>query len=123
MSIQLKIKSKHLSLESKVIRYEEKKLLKQAAWLRKHQESTSKVEAMYDSLSNHRKKDVRNENRATFLARAYINGKKYSEVERCRKESKELTFKSLVLPRVLSMVNKYHDRDATIGMLRHWIEG
>lgn len=123
MSIQLKIKSKHLSLESNVIRYEEKKLLKQAAWLRKHQESASKIEFLYYSLSNHRKKDVRNENRATFLARAYIDGKRYSEIEKCRKESKEHTFRSLVLPRVLSMVNKYHNRDTTIGMLEHWIEG
>ena len=37
MSIELKIKSKHLGEEARVIRHEEQKLKKQAAWLRDKQ--------------------------------------------------------------------------------------
>ena len=117
MSIELKIKSKHLSEEARIIRFEECKLLKQFQWAeKKHYESGSNDEYKYysdsswskwNSLNNHRRWDVRNENRATFLARAYIAGIPYDQVEQKRKEENEYTFKTYIIPRVASMVAKY----------------
>ena len=117
MSVELKIKSKHLSYEPKIIRKEEYKLLEQIKWLReKHQispntpgykldESIYKFYRKWYSLYLHRIFDVRNESRATFLARAYISGKPYEAVEKSRKEEK--LFVDKIIPRVLSMVTKY----------------
>ena len=81
MSIELKIKSKHLGLEAKVIKFEEAKLKQQLRWMRKRQESLEKLEWKLQSITSHRKHEVRNENRATFLARAYIAGVPYKTVE------------------------------------------
>lgn len=115
MSIELKVKSKHLGEEARIIRFEEYKQLKQYRWaLNKHIASgnndmyerwNDKSFMAYCSLSNHRKWDVRNENRATFLARAYIAGKQYIAVEQKRKD--EDLFLSSILPRVFTMVEKY----------------
>ena len=84
MSIELKIKSKHLSVEAKIIRFEEHKLTKQIKWLKEHQQTYETQFWKRHSLNQHRKVDVRNENRATFLARAFIAGKPYSSVEQKR---------------------------------------
>jgi hypothetical protein len=99
MSIELKIKSKHLSEEAKIIRFEERKLFKQYQWSLNNYRAAGhndmyprwddKAFMSYSSLNHHRRWDVRNENRATFLARAYIAGVPYSNVERKRKEDKE----------------------------------
>lgn len=132
MSIKLKIKSKHLSLESKVIRHEEKKLLKQLQWHMnknpgKHAweiKETWNITGALSSITEHRKVDVRNENRATFLARAYLAGKTYNYVESGkRKEEKEFMFINKVLPRVVSMVNKYKpykSPEVTVDILKEW---
>jgi hypothetical protein len=115
MSVELKVKSKHLSEEARIIRFEENKLLKQYEWAkRKHYETGSNDEYAYysdsawrkwNSLNNHRRWDVRNENRATFLARAYIAGKPYNTVEAKRKE--ESIFLNVIVPRIVTMVGKY----------------
>ena len=117
MSIQLKIKSKHLSIEASIIRFEEHKLLKQYTWaLKKHTDSGNNdmyprwndaAFTSYCSLNKHRRWDVRNENRATYLARAYIEGCAYSSVEQKRKPENEYTFTTYILPRVVAMVAKY----------------
>lgn len=115
MSVELKIKSKHLSEEACIIRFEERKQLKQYEWAkRKHYASGSNDEYKYwndnawntwHSLNQHRRWDVRNENRATFLARAYIAGKPYNTVE--FKRNDEALFLNVIVPRVVSMVAKY----------------
>jgi hypothetical protein len=105
MSIKLKIKSKHLALEAGVIRFEEQKLKRQIEWLKTHQQDEAKVRAMWESLNSHRRFDVRNEARATYLARAYIEGRKYETVEIERKDNG--TFYSYIMPRVVSMVIRY----------------
>ena len=120
MSIELKIKSKHLSEEARIIRFEEKKLFKQYQWSLNNYRSAGhndmyplwydKAFMSYDSLNRHRRWDVRNENRATFLARAYIAGIPYNKVEQKRKEENEYTFQTRILPRVASMVSKYGDK-------------
>jgi len=107
MSIKLKIKSKHLALEAGVIRFEEQKLKRQIEWLKTHQEDDSHVRAIWESLNSHRRFDVRNENRATYLARAYIKGRKYKTIENNIKDLG--TFNIYILPRVVSMVIKYMD--------------
>lgn len=117
MSVELKIKSKHLSAEAQIIRFEERKLKKQLRWFIEDHKSTGandgpslhsfKPFQMLNSLSQHRRWDVRNENRATFLARAYIAGKPYASVEQLRKPENEFKFNTYVLPRVVAMVAKY----------------
>jgi hypothetical protein len=122
MSIELKIKAKHLALEPAIIRKEEKKLKMQFDWFRqKHQITNVNLFAIYDkhpelyklhskrySLEHHRKTVVRNASRATHLARAYIAGMSYSRVEKKRED--ELTFKNLILPEVFRMVAKYGNK-------------
>jgi len=121
MSIELKIKSKHLSEEARIIRFEEHKLLKNVQYRRrKHQEAGNNEEYKYyddkdhwkyASLNKHRKWDVRNENRATFLARAYIAGVPYNTVEQKRNPENEHDFNTFILPRVFAMVVKYGKRE------------
>lgn len=115
--IKLKIKSKHLSEEAHIIKHEEHKLKKQVAWARNNYKSVGNNEVYPTekddnhktlmSLKLHRTWDVRIENRATFLARAYIANKPYGSVESKREPSKEHTFQIFVLPRVVNMVAKY----------------
>ena len=105
MSIELKIKSKHLSFEAKVIRFEEHKLKKQIRWMSERQTLPPNFKHKYFSIHNHRVWDVRNENRATFLARAYLAGVPYRVVEHKRKD--DSVFNCYILPRVFEMVNKY----------------
>lgn len=117
MSIELKIKSKHLSEEARIIRFSEQKLLKTLAYKRKKHKETGTTEPFkeyvcsefqqYLSLKDHRKVDVAIENRATFLARAYLSGKLYCSIEQKRLDVKEHDFWNFVFPRIVSMVARY----------------
>jgi GDP-mannose 4,6-dehydratase len=66
----------------------------------------------YCSINHHRRWDVRNETRATFIARAYIAGIPYKSVEQKRKVDNEPNFQKYILPRVFAMVVKYGKREA-----------
>ena len=111
MSIELKIKSKHLGLEAGVIRHEERTLRLMIDYARRHNKNTLNfLESKWYSINQHRRWDVRNENRATFLARAFLEGKPYKEVEQKRKPENEYKFQQYIIPRVAAMVNKYNDR-------------
>jgi aspartyl/asparaginyl beta-hydroxylase (cupin superfamily) len=121
MSVELKIKSKHLGLEAKVIKFEEAKLKRQIRWHSKRLSPNTKLEWKLNSITNHRKWDVRNENRATFLARAYIDGVPYNTVEKKRRPENEYKFEVHVLPRVLAMVNRYHNRNVTKEAIEEWV--
>ena len=119
MSIELKIKSKHLGLEAKVIKFEEVKLKRQIRWHSERLSPNIKLEWKLNSLTNHRKWDVRNENRATFLARAFIAGIPYKTVEH---KCKDVILQTMyIMPRVLSMVTKYHNRKITEQDLHDWV--
>lgn len=120
MSIELKIKSKHLSEESRIIRFEEHKLKKQSQWLRDHQKEDTSVHRDFLNLKKHRRWDVRNENRATFLARAFLDNKPYCSIEHKRKPENEYTFRAFVVPRVLTMVNKYGNVQVTKDDILEW---
>ena len=91
MSIELKIKSKHLGLEAGVIRHEERTLRLMIDYARRHNKNTLNfLESKWYSINQHRRWDVRNENRATFLARAFLEGKPYKEVEQKRKPAADI---------------------------------
>ena len=105
MSVELKVKSKHLSEEARIIRFEERKVKKQMNWHKDRQQPFEKEAALYSSLNAHRRWEVRNENRATFLARAYLAGKEYKTIE--NKCHDPVVLRAYILPRVCEMVNKY----------------
>jgi hypothetical protein len=116
MSVQLKIKHKHLALEPSIIKFEEQKILKQIKHIRDNSsyftDSEKKIlflELKFNVLALHRRWDVRNESRATHLARAYIAGKEYKTVEVKRKEHNEYNFTTNIIPRIVKMVIKYGD--------------
>ena len=121
MSVELKIKSKHLSEEARIIRFEERKLFKQYQWALNNYRAAGnndmyprwndKAFMSYASLNHHRRWGVRNENRATFLARAYIAGVTYNTVEHKRKPENEHVFQTQILQRVFAMVVKYGKRE------------
>ena len=122
MSVELKIKAKHLALEPQIIRFEENKLKKRM----KHHRSDDGINSIQlewklHSLTNHRKIDVRNEARATHLARAYLAGKAYS---RCEKNLKQpYYFTQYIVPRIVAMVTKYgtgEQRKATKDTIIEW---
>jgi hypothetical protein len=110
MSIELKIKNKHLAEEARIIRFEEKKQKKLGNFI------------TVDRLRDHRKHNVRNENRATSLARAYIAGMPYKSVEARRNPAKEDSFRCYVIPRVFTMIKKYADRNLPIEVLTAWLD-
>ena len=105
MSVELKIKSKHLGEEARIIRFEERKFRKQVDWLKTHQQTYDKEHTTMMSLKQHRRWDVRNENRATFLARTYLAGKDYKTVE--HKCNDLVVLRCYIFPRLCEMVNKY----------------
>lgn len=107
MSIELKIKSKHLAEEAKIIRFEERR-------------QKARNKQLYFSLRSHRRWDVRNENRATFLARAYLAGKAYSVVEQKTTRGTYI-IEAIIAPRVLAMVNKYGETTVTKADILNWI--
>jgi hypothetical protein len=119
MCIELKIKSKHLALEPSIIRSEEEKLKKQMKYHRSDdKESSFTLERKLNNLVNHRKWNVRNEARATHLARAYIAGKAYASVEKSRND--EGLFRNYIVIRIVAMVQRYGDRKVTSDMIREW---
>lgn len=108
MSIELKIKAKHLALEPHVIRHEERKLKSQIKYTKGTDESL--IEKL-NSLVCHRRWNVRNEARATELARAYLAGKPYTSVEQKRKSENEYKYQTYIIPRIVAMVVKYGKGD------------
>lgn len=118
MSYQLKIKSKHLSEESRIIRAEEFKAARIAKKLRKKQSELNGVNHEHPGVNNnfrkvhdlahHRSTVVRYEARATYLARAYLRGHTYEHVEKeGRKVEGDTIFRKIILPKVHYMVNRY----------------
>lgn len=120
MSIELKIKAKHLALEPSIIRKEEHRLKKQMKYNR-GEASYWELDRKRQELSVHRRWNVRNESRATELARAYLAGKPYSYVEKKRKD--DGMFQLYIIPRIHSMVTKYgkgDQRRIDVKEIREW---
>jgi hypothetical protein len=120
MCIELKIKAKHLALEPSIIRCEERKLKKQMKYNR-GEKSYWDLERKRESLICHRRWNVRNESRATELARAYLAGKPYSYVEKKRKD--DGMFQLYIVPRIVAMVTRYgtkEQRSVDAKTIREW---
>ena len=129
MCVELIIKNKHLSEEAKIIRSMEHKVKRQVDWLRnkEYYYSDEYIEKfkLFLSLKEHRRMDVRRENRATYLARAFINGVEYNRVEQKRKKEREYEFKWYIIPRVVSMVRKYggkNHHNITKEEILEWVD-
>jgi len=130
MSVQLKIKHKHLALEPGIIRLEEQKILKQikhirdnSAYITDSEKKILNLECKFNNLVCHRKWNVRYESRATHLARAYIAGKEYKWIEPLRKEMNEYHFINDIVPRIVKMVSKYgsyEQRKVTKEQILEW---
>jgi len=121
MSIELKIKSKHLALEPSIIKAEERKLIKQIAWAKSNGKEYKEYIALQwklDSLISHRRLPLRDEARATYIARAYLSGKPYASVEKTVNDKQY--FDRQIRPRVLAMVKKYGKWDTTESDIRTW---
>jgi hypothetical protein len=115
MSVELKIKSKHLALEPAIIKHEERKLL--TAYKRTEDK---KYFYKFNSLVSHRKYDIRKEARATYLARGYIAGKPYNVIENKCKNIDEL---KPLISRILAMVKRYHKYNITEKEISDWLNG
>jgi len=126
MSIELTIKAKHLALEPAIIKHHENKIKKS---LRRERQAYNLDLQSFDwkdpiwkrhfdahaqlwKLQKHRRYDVRLEARATHLARAFLDNMSYKAVEANRKRDikEDFEFRYIVIPRVIDMVNKYHNR-------------
>ena len=106
MSVELKIKTKSLASEAKIIRKEERKHLANARWRRDRQKDSGKSYGTYNLLNIHRTRDVREEARATFLARAFIKGQSRDMVEIVAMEQGNALHDRLML-KATGMVNRY----------------
>ena len=118
MTVELKIKAKHLAAEAKIIRFEENKYKERIKNTDKL-EQKEKLTYTFQSLRNHRRFDVKNEARATHLARAFIKGVSYSSVERKRLD--DYHFRVWILPRIHMMAMKYGNRKTTIEDIKSWV--
>lgn len=108
---KLKVKAKSLAEEAKIIRREEQKMLKNHQKYHDH----TKCDRWnigecdwYGSLHWHRTWDVRQEARATHLARAFLMGKDYSTVEAKTNDPYAL---QVALSRAATIAFKYGDSE------------
>ena len=90
--IKLKIKTISLADESRTI---------------KRLEKGCENERGFNPIYSHRVKEVRNEARATHLARAFISGMPYKSIEPSRKYCKERTF-AKIRERLYKIAAKYN---------------
>ena len=93
--IYLKVKIKNLAEEAKIIRREERIALKQRdriPWAHtfnvetndfdeEYLEEVAHYQKLFNGLHEHRKTTVRNEQRATHIAYAFIRGRPFGEIE------------------------------------------
>lgn len=114
----LKVKAKSLAEEAKIIRKEEIRIKNM-----KYFDEATQSERNFTmwKLHVHRANDVRNESRATHLARTFLRGKGYSTVENLGRLKDSYTFLYIVIPRVLKIINKYGDK-TTEHELKKWYQ-
>lgn len=121
--IKLEAKHKSLVAESHIIRRLERKLQRRVRWAIDHQQPSDSLDSERSQLSDHRRWIVRNETRATILARAFLGERPYTSVELSRRPTNEPVFKQYIVPKVVAMVNKYGtkkvDSDDIMGWARH----
>lgn len=116
MSTELKIKSKSLAAEARIIRAEEIKVRNHARARSLVQRPVSHLMGTRLSLYEHRTGIVRVEARATFLARAYLKG-----MSRVQVEQNPVT-DAQTIKRVKAMVTKYGPRPFNEEALTNWLQ-
>lgn len=79
--IELAGKSIALQAEARVFRTKEYSILRKIKNAEARQRKADNFRVDYQKMNRHRKFDIRNEARRTFLARAFIKGYKYSDIE------------------------------------------
>ena len=123
MSIELKIKAKSLAAEARIIRQEEIKLKRKARKMSEHQklDAYRTYSRQRQSLYDHRIDVVRWECRATNLARAFIKGHAYSDIE--RNARLDPYTKGRLMGRVHKLLTKYHDKSITAETVQCWFDG
>lgn len=82
MSIHLKIKTKHLAAEARIIKHEERKL-----WRRNRKSPSERRAAAARGLREHRIEVVRTHARSTHLAYGFLRGRAYRAIEDRRTRS------------------------------------
>lgn len=118
MSIELKIKSKVLAEESRIIRQSELKMRD----LHRQHLSGRRNSNWYDGTRNelhlHRTGPVRRAARLTGLARGYLTGRSYSSMERpVRKPLRESDLKEIA-----RMVSRYGQTLVETKQIGKWVE-
>lgn len=111
MSIELKIKAKHLALEPSIICHEEDKIRERIKYLKDKGATTDTLTWKLYSLERHRKWNVCNEARATHLARTYLASQPYAYAEQKRRADREDMFQQQIIPRITTMIQKYGTQD------------
>jgi len=107
---KLKVKSKTLAAESRIIREEERKTFGE----------------FRDTLYLHRVNVVRDEARTTHIAITFLKGKKYKTIESSRRPEKEYNFNYLILKRAAQIIRKYSNTEYSAeqveATLKMWVE-
>lgn len=122
MSIELKIKAKSLAAEARIIREEEIKLKRKSRYARERQnvEAATHYERQRQSLYDHRIDIVRWECRATHLARAFMKGYAYADIE--RNARLDAYTKGRLMGRVHKLLTKYHKKSITAETVQQWFD-
>lgn len=127
MQIHLKVKALSLAEESRIIRAQEQRLarrIRKAAARGKPLSAASvdRIQVQRHSLRQHRKEDVRREARATHLARGFLKGRLYRQIEYSVRPDKDIYFAPW--GRVADLVAKYGDVDKRVAAQRiaEWID-
>lgn len=123
MSVQLKVKAKTLAVEASYIRKEEYKMKRQARWFRDHQQDDASQVAYltFWNLQDHRKVHLRQAARATHLARAFLAGQAYADIEHKRLGQYEKVFNDKIIPEIVRMVKKYGPSTITEDQVGAWL--
>lgn len=109
MSVELKVKSKTLEAESKIIREEVAKSKRSYQYHKNKQDFRKAKAANFrtERLAQHRRTVVRWEAHATFIARSFLEGRKYSDHSPKRGNRGWHTPGQYTFSRVYEMVAKY----------------
>jgi len=119
MSIELKVKFNTLSEETKIIKREEQKALKYGRKLSKLGKPNDVPYCRFENLHDHRISVVRPTARATHLARGYIRGLDYKQIENYTNR-----VPTHLIPKIEPMIQKYgleKHTNVTPEAIREWM--
>lgn len=120
--VELKVQAKTLAMESKFLKMEEYKLKKQAKWARESQNKERLEKANWNRyrLYENRIKIVRPKARAINIARAFMNGLSYNNVENQIYHNNFIGIPNHFYKEIYDIIVKYN-KDITIDEFLKWI--